>query len=167
MIAYCLFCETRRCGEIAKAIEDKYGYRCISPKILQRKWVQGVPQEVWHDWLPGYLFLYTEAPVERRLIIKGILRRLGEGPLEGRDHDFAMTLYQRGGVMGTVHLSQVGDRCTIHDPAWKGIAGTLLKLDRNRKRCCVEFEFDGVKRSVWVGYEMLEPDESLSMESPK
>ena len=160
MYAYCLFCETRRCDEIARTIEEKYAFRCLSPKIIQRKWVKGVPHEVRHDWLPGYVFIYAEEPLEGRLNIKGILRRLGEGPLKGRDHDFAMTLFQRSGVMGTIHLSQVGDRCRIDDPAWKGIVGTLLKLDRNRKRCCVEFEFDGVKRSVWVGYEMLEPDKS-------
>ena len=78
-----------------------------------------------------------------------------------------MTLFQMDDVMGTIHLPQVGDRCRIDDPAWKGVAETPLKLDRDRKRCCVEFEFDGVRWSIWLGYEILEPDESRSVMSPQ
>ncbi len=161
MYTYCLFCETKRCGEIARNIEEKYGYRCLSPGIIQRKWVKGVPHEVRHDWLPGYVFLYTDEPMKAHLSLKGIHRCLGDGPLKGRDHDFAMMLLRKDGVMRTIHLLQSGDLCKIDDPAWKDVAGKLLKVDRGHKRCCVEFEFDGIRRSVWVGYEVLVPDGSL------
>ena len=158
MYAYCLFCETQRCRQIAAIISKDYGYQCIYPQIVQRKWIKGVPMEVSHDWLPGYLFLYSEQLIQTRLNIIGIIRFLGNGELEGQDLAFAEMVYRRQGVMGTVSLLQEGDRCSIADPAWKDIRGKVVKMDFGRKRCCIEFEFDGIKRTIWVGYELIRTD---------
>ena len=155
MYAYCLFCETQRCRQIAAIIIKNYEYQCIYPQIVQRKWVKGVPIEVCHDWLPGYLFLYSERPIQRRLNISGIIRLLGKGELKGRDLAFAEMIYRRQGIMGTVSLLQEGDRCNVADPAWAEIQGKVVKMDFGRKRCCIEFDFDGIVRTVWVGYEMI------------
>ena len=65
-------------------------------------------------------------------------------------------MLRQGGVQGPVSLAREGDRCTLSDPAWEHMSGTVVKVDRGRKRCCVEFSFDGVKRAIWVGYEMVE-----------
>ncbi len=157
MNAFCLFCETQRCETIAALIRKTYGIRCLYPHILQRKWVKGKEQEVPHPWLPGYLFLYSENPSLPRLEISGILRVLGGGALTGTDLDFARMLLEREGVLGTVRLIQEGDRCTVADPLWRNLQGTVVKMDRGRKRCCVEFEFDHLSRTVWVGYELLCP----------
>lgn len=153
--AYCLYCETQRCRTVAEYIEKNLGYRCFSPQIIQRKWVRGVAGEVSHDWLPGYVFLYTEKPVVPRFPVDGIIRCLGNGELTGADLEFAEMLLQRNGVMGTLELIRSGDRCSIADPSWKDLQGRVIRLDRGRKRCCVEFDFDGVRRTIWVGYEML------------
>ena len=164
MHAYCLFCETRRCRDIALTIERDCGYRSFSPQIIQRKWVQGVAREERHDWLPGYIFVYTEEPIWPRFKVKGVIRCLENDELTGKNLEFAEMLYRRDGIMGTVKLAQVGERCRIADPAWEGMRGTVVKLDRGRKRCCVEFEFDGVQRNVWVGYEMVEAEASARMD---
>ena len=58
MPAYCLFCETQKCATIARVIERCWDIPCISPQIIQRKWVKGTPQDVKHSMLPGYIFLY-------------------------------------------------------------------------------------------------------------
>lgn len=155
MHVYCLFCETQRCGQIAAIITKDLGYQCIYPQIVQRKWIKGVPTEVRHDWLPGYLFLYSEQPIQKKLNIGGIIRRLGNGELEGQDLAFAEMIYRRQGIMGTVSLLQEGDRCKVEDPAWSEIRGEVIKIDFGRKRCCIEFDFDGIARTVWVGYEMI------------
>ena len=155
MHAYCLFCETQKCDTIALIIQNTYGIRCISPKIIQRKWVKGQCLEECHQWLPGYVFLYSEEPIIPNFKINGIIRWLECSELTGRDHLFADTLYRQNGVMGTVRLADVGDRCEVDDPVWKDLQGTLIKVDRSRKRCCIEFEFAKVKRSVWVGYELI------------
>ncbi len=158
MHSYCLFCETQRCEFIASFIEKTMGYRCIYPRVIQRKWVKGTPMEVSHAWLPGYLFLYTEESAFPRVNASGIIRVLGGGELTGADRDFADMLYRRSGVLGTVRLAEEGDRCRICDPIWENRQGILLKVDRGRKRCCVEFEFDHARRTVWVGYDLIKPE---------
>ncbi len=158
MHAYCLFCRTERCSDIAALIQKTMVVRCISPRIIQRKWVKGRALEVSHAWLPGYLFLYTDAPVLPRPAVDGVIRVLGGGELTGEDRAFADMLYRQNGVMGTIRLAEEGDRCVICDPLWQGLRGTILKIDRGRKRCLVEFEFDKVTRSIWVGYDMVKSE---------
>lgn len=59
-------------------------------------------------------------------------------------------------------MAQVGDRVKVNDPAWEGMQGEIIKLDRQRKRCCVTFDFDGQQRKVWIGYEMVETEEQAN-----
>lgn len=133
------------------------GIRSFSPKIIQRKWVKGVCEEISHSWLPGYVFFYTDAPIDKPVKYPGIIRTLGNGELKGEDLAFANMLYDHDGVMGTIHLAEEGQHCTVDDPLWQKMKGKVVKIDRGRKRCCVEFTFDQVKRTVWLGYEMIKP----------
>ena len=158
MYAYCLFCETQRCSMIAEYITKNFGYRCLSPRIVQRKWVRGVSEEEIHDWLPGYLFLYTEERIIPRFDISGIIRCLGKGELSGQDLSFAEMVYSRNGIIGSIPLIREGDRCVISDPAWSKVSGKVTRMDHGRKRCCVEFEFDGKKRAIWAGYEYMDQE---------
>lgn len=158
MYAYCLFCETNRCKTIADLISHNFNCLCISPQIIQRKWVEGVPTEETHDWLPGYIFLYSEEKITPRFPIDGIIRWLGKGELAGHDLQFAEMLYQRNGIIGNVFIVQEGDLCIIADPSWRDLRGKIIKMDRGRKRCCVEYEFDGIIRTIWIGYEMIIKD---------
>ena len=152
--AYCLFCETQRCRLIAEYISTNYGHGCISPQIIQRKWVKGIPTEENHDWLPGYVFLYTEEPVQPHFDISGIIRCLGNGELKGQDLAFAEMIYKQNGIIGNIPLIREGELCRINDPAWEEMQGRIIRMDHGRKRCCVEFEFDGARQTVWAGYEI-------------
>ncbi len=158
MHAYCLFCRTQRCADIAALLQKTTDCRCISPRIIQRKWIHGKAFDVPHDWLPGYLFIYTERSVLPRPSIDGVIRVLGGGELTGSDRDFADMLYRRDGTLGTVRLAEVGDRCHIADPLWESLQGTIIKVDRGRKRCCIEYEFDDTRRTIWVGYDLVKAD---------
>ena len=151
-----MFCETQRCRQIAAIITKDFGYQCICPQIVQRKWIRGIATEVNHDWLPGYLFLYSEQQIQTKMNIRGIVRFLGNGELQGQDLSFAEMIYRRRGIMGAISLLQKGDKCSVADPAWEDIHGKVVKMDFGRKRCCIEFEFDGIKRKIWVGYEMIQ-----------
>ncbi len=158
MYTYCFFCETQRCKVIAELIHRNYGYTCISPQLIQRKWIKGVPTEEAHDWLPGYVFVYSEEKINPRFVIDGIIRCLGNEELHGADREFAEMLHHKNGIIGSVSLVQEGDRCFVADPSWQGMRGTVIKMDRGRRRCCLEFTFDEVRRTIWVGYEMLKTD---------
>ncbi len=157
MYAYCLFCETQKCKIIANIIEHKYGIRCIPPEIIQRKWTKGVCEDLRHPWLPGYVFLYSDEPVTDPLQVSGIIRKLGDGELKNEDLAFANMLYNHNGVMGTIQLVEEGQHCTVSDPLWQKMEGKVIKIDRGRKRCCVEFTFDDARRTVWLGYELIKP----------
>lgn len=154
--AYCYFCQTQRCKLIASLIRSAYGLTCITPKIIQRKWIKGQAFDETHDWLPGYVFVYSEDEIDTWFKISGIIRMLGNGPLHDSDEQFAMSLLASGGTIGHVKVLNVGDRCVIKDPVWEDVCGQIIKMDRNRKRCCIEFQFDENKRQVWVGYDMLD-----------
>lgn len=161
MPAYCLFCETQKCAAIAAIIERTYGFRCIFPQIIQRKWTKGVCEEKRHAWLPGYIFLYPEESPETSVLgslrIPGIIRLLGNGELQGEDLAFAEMLKGHDGTLGAIQLIEAGQRCTIADPLWQKSEGKVIKVDRGRKRCCVEFTFDAVRRTIWLGYDLVNP----------
>ena len=157
MHAYCLFCETQKCSTIAALIEHTMGIRCFSPVIIQRKWVKGVCEEQHHQWLPGYIFFYTDTPIKEPIKLPGIIRILGNGELKGDDLAFADMLYAHNGVMGTIRLAEVGQYCTVDDPLWQRMEGKVINIDRGRKRCCIEFGFDNLKRTVWLGYDLIKP----------
>ena len=160
MHAYCLYCERQRCGQIAQLMELHPGIRCISPAIIQRKWVGKKCLEERHDWLPNYLFLYAEEPLREKIRVDGVFRWLGNGELEGSDLAFARMIYEKNGVLGTIRLAEEGDRCVINDPLWKDAEGRILKIDRGRKRCCVEINFDHIPRTVWLGYDLIQVKDS-------
>lgn len=155
--AYCLFCETQKCLSISRIIEQCWGIHCIYPEIIQRKWVKGIPEEKKHALLPGYIFLYPDEPLKNAIRIPGIIRILGNGELQNMDLAFATMLKEKKGVIGTIRLVEVGERCTIEEPFWGEMKGKVIKLDRGRKRCCIEFVFDSVRRTVWLGYELISP----------
>lgn len=155
MPAYCLFCETQKCATIVKIIQRIWDIPCISPQVIQRKWVKGIPREVRHAMLPGYIFLYPEEPLDKPIRMPGIIRTLGNGELQGEDLAFANMLKGQNGIIGAIRLAEEGDRCIVDDPFWQKMEGRVIKVDRGRKRCCVEFIFDEVKRSVWLGYSIV------------
>lgn len=168
MYCYCLFCETQRCRRIAYLIERTSGIRTISPIILQREWKGKEYHEVPRNWLPGYIFLYSEEEIIPYFDFQGIIRWVGKGTLADTDLAFAEALYQQDGVMGCIRLVEEGDRCTVNDPLWEKMQGTIVKVDRGRKRCCVAFDFDNQRRTVWVGYDLVspaeKPDQSIQAE---
>ena len=150
--AYCLFCETQKCATIAALIERTMGIRCISPKIIQRKWIKGHCEEKRHPWLPGYIFLYSEKPITESMFFPGVIRLLGNGELQNEDLAFAKMLYEREGTLGTIQLAETDQHYTLDDPLWKKIKGKIVKVDRERKRCCIVFTFDYHDYSIWLGY---------------
>ena len=163
MYAYCLFCETMKCDAVAGHIQRKYGYRAISPRIVQRKWVKGVPHEETRPLLPGYVFVYADAPVEApraALRLENVLRLLGDPDagyaLAGDDLRFARMLLDCDGTVGILKVYREGDRVKLAPDALGGIEGEIIRLDRNKGRAEIRYYFAGTACHVWVGYEMIE-----------
>ena len=163
MYSYCFFCNTVKCALVAAAIRQKFGYDAFSPKIVQRKWIKGTCHEEIRDYLPGYVFVYSEQPItefrEIRLM-EGVLRYLGQRDdgyqLMGDDRRFAEMLYANNGTLGIMKAYQEGDRVKLAKDMLGDFEGEIIKLDRRKGRAQVQYNFDGNSYKVWVGYEMID-----------
>lgn len=160
--AYCVFCNTQRREELAASVRQLIYAEVIAPKIIQRKWVKGRAIEDIHDYLPGYLFLYADAPIPSLaplFRLEDIYRVLGERDsgycLSGADLAFAWMLRSCGGTLGVVKTYREGDRVKLADSAMGGVDGEIVRLDR-RGRALVRFGFDGSAVQSWVAIEMIE-----------
>ena len=162
MIAYCVFCETVKRNELADRIGQRFGIKALAPRIIQRKWVKGRAEQVIHDYLPGYLFIYADAPMTDlvplfRLV--DVYRVLGEKDngycLTGSDLAFARMLHDCGGTIGVLKTYKEGDRVKLTEGTMGGVNGEIVKLDR-RGRALVRFDFDGAAIQSWVAIEMIE-----------
>lgn len=162
MHIYCLFCQTQKTSHIADIIERTQNVHCISPKITQRCWVKGKEEHRIHEYLPGYLFLYSEEPIEfyREIMrIDGVFRRLGSSDdgyeLSGSDRVFAEILYDMEGCLGILKAVEEGDRVQIASELYHGFTGEITRLDRRKGRAQIEYDFDGQIQKVWVGLDII------------
>lgn len=167
MNAYCIFCNTVKRGDLAGAIRLLTGYEVIAPKIIQRKWVKGKAHEEVHDYLQGYLFIYSEAPIGDFVPLYrlgDVYRILGERDrgymLTGSDLSFARMLYDCDGTIGVLKTYRAGDVVRLAEGAMGGVKGEVVKLDR-RGRALVRFNFDGAAIQSWVAIEMIEGSTQL------
>ncbi len=162
MEAYCLFCNTNRCRQIASEIYRKFGFTAYSPAIIQRKWIKGRCCEESKDYLPGYVFLYSDVPIRsfREIIqIDGVLRFLGDKEtgfaLRDDDRTFAETIYKRQGQIGVFKAFEVGKRVYLTKESLAGMEGEIVKLDRRKGRAQVAFRFDSKSFRIWIAYDMI------------
>lgn len=163
MYCYCIFCVTVKCGAVASAIRQRYGYEAFSPRIVQRKWIKGACFEEERPYLPGYVFVYAREPIEEFQEINridGVARWLGERGegfrLQGDDRRFAEMLHDHGGVIGIMKVYQEGDRVRLADENMLGgFEAEIIRLDRRKGRAQLQYNFDGNCYKIWVGYELI------------
>lgn len=162
MECYCLFCKTPRCASIASLLSNRPGYSAISPKLVQRKWVKGSCVEEVRDLLPGYVFVYTEEPLEAYDALRaldGVLRLLGRSEdgyrLDGEDERFARMLHDNGGVIGILRAFEAGDRIRLAADALPGYEGEIIQVDRRKGRAQVLIRFDEREIRLWVGFDLI------------
>ncbi|MBQ8080268.1 MAG: hypothetical protein IJ240_00025 [Clostridia bacterium] len=173
MKSYCLFCQTQRCRELERLLKMMGEYEVIYPRIVQRKWINGKAKEEIHDYLPGYLFLYTEAPLVnfgQFSSMGGVIRWLGEREngfeLAGSDRVFAEMLHREKGLIGIQKVYREGDRILLNDGLFCGVEATIVSVDRRKGRAKLEFPFDGALRGVWIGYDVIDQAKRLNEPEP-
>ncbi len=163
MYAYCLFCETQRCKIIAYQLEHRGVVdRAFSPQIIKRRRVKGKNIDMPYDLLPGYVFLFSETPLEDFAPfrgITGILRRIGDPEngwaLSAEDFDFAQGLLRKDGIVGQLTVFKVGDEVRLDDPLFNGCAGKITRIDYRKQRARVDYHFAGMNCFTWVAVDMI------------
>ena len=172
MHCYCLYCTTARCKTVAEYLERTGIGHALTPRIVQRKWIKGKSFEDLHDYLPGYVFLYTEEPIpdfEPIWNMKDVHRLLGSKEdyfeLFGADRAFAKLLFEQDGTLGILKAYTEGDRVKLHNSAFSSFEGVITRFDRSRKRAEIEFDFDGKKQRVWCGIDLIDaPDRAAEID---
>ena len=163
MYFYCFFCATVKCALVASAIRQRYGMTAFSPRIIQRKWIKGACFEEEKPYLPGYVFVCSEAPIENFVEIRmmeGVIRCLGQRDegyrLQGDDLKFAKMLYEHDGVLGIMKTYREGDRVKLVKSMLGDFDARIVKLDPRKGRAQLQYDFDGSSYKVWVGYDMID-----------
>ena len=159
---YCLFCLTQRTEIIRCLIEREYGFKIISPKVIQRHWERGKKVEKEYRYLPGYLFVYTDSQINNFIPLRqmdGVIRQLGNletsFELTGNDLAFSELLLSNNGQIGAQKVYQLGNRISLCEGPFSGLSGQITKVDRQYKRMQITFMFDGRERKVWTGYDIV------------
>lgn len=95
----------------------------------------------------------------------GVIRCLGYKDIDGmyhfaeltdKDLAFANMLYACDGLIDNVKVYEEGTRLTPAGGLLAGIEGTIVKVDRHRKRLLMAYHFDGMERQLWVGFDVVE-----------
>lgn len=162
MNSYCLFCHSSKCASIALLLPQRMACRAIYPRFVQRKWVRGSCREEVRDYLPGYVFVYTDEPIPSPGALRsmdGVLRLLGREEngyrLDGEDERFSRMLYANDGVIGILRAREVGDRIRLAADSLPGYEGDVIKVDRRKGRAQILIRFDDKEVKLWVGFDLI------------
>lgn len=164
MHIYCLFCLTAHVPAIRKILESTFSCTVLQASILQRKWVKGSATDESHDYLPGYLFIYSNEPLTNLYPItrmEGVIRFLryeseNDYELRGFDRTFAESIRETNGLISYVPVYKEGDHLTIKNGLFQGQKAEIKKVDRRKQRLQLEFNFDSIPRTLWLGYDVVE-----------
>ena len=163
MKSWCIFCKTGSEKKVAQSISAwDENFKVIAPvRILQEKrkgrWLQ--KEQIL---FPGYVFLYSEEDLDIEFLKKvpGFYKVLGSDAtlkeLRNSDYEYSMWIYRHQGYLETSKVLTIGRTVkVIEGPLADGL-GTIVKLDKHKRRVWVEFEFDNKLRLVSLSAECVE-----------
>ncbi len=163
MISWCVFCKTgseKNVVQLMTALDN--GLEAIAPvRVLQEK-RKGKWQQREQILFPGYVFLYAEEEIDFELIkrIPGFYKVLGNKSdfkkLRGTDYEYSMWIYRHQGHIETSKVLTIGRTVKVIDGPLLDGFGTIVKLDKHKRRIWVDFEFDGRTRTVSLSAECVE-----------
>ena len=162
MKTYCAFCKTGS-ENIARQLIDRVNrnVKTIVPvRVLQEK-RKGVWIQREYALLPGYVFIYLEDDACTELMTKflevyRVLQYgLGFRELAGMDFEYAMWIYRHQGVITTSKVLAEGKEVKVIEGPLLDALGTIIKLDKHKRKVWVEFDFDGQRRVVSLSAECV------------
>lgn len=159
--AYCIQCLTGREEKTAYLIEQAYP-QITAYAVRQHKHQStgGVKTIVTKILLPGYIFLYTrgEVPFRRLLSMQEVSWFLSYGgkddyQLCGADLQFATWVMRHEGLFQCSRAVQVGSELKVISGPLVDSIGTVSKVDRHNRNVCLDINFDGSVRRIWLPFQ--------------
>ena len=131
--------------------------------------MKSVPEKRNGQWserqqslLPGYLFLYNDEettpldlPSKVHHLYTVLQYEKGIKALTGSDKEYAEWIYRHHGEMQVSHVLTVGNTIQVINGPLMDCQGTIIKLDKHKRRAWIEFTFDGQKRVISMGAECI------------
>ena len=146
--AYCIWCREKPEEEIAEKLRDGYGYEVLIPQKQRFYFMRGAKSIITALLTPGYLFFYTDAPIDEKRLdylkkYDHILEYTdGASALVGSDYDYAMWIYKHRGMIGISQgIYDQGARKAhfVDGPVTE--LGEVAKVDRHRQCAYVKMPF--------------------------
>lgn len=164
MRSYCIFCKSGSEQTVADTINSLHkGLLAIAPqKIIQEK-----RNRIWEKrslaLLPGYVFLYSEDGLDARqsrVRVTDMYKILqydgGFKELLYEDSEYSMWIYNNQGNITPSRILSDGEAVQVIDGPLLNCLGRIIRLDKHKRRALVEFNFDGQKRIVSLGADIIE-----------
>lgn len=160
MNIYCIFCKSGSEDMVAEKIAALCpSLEAIIPVRTFQEKRKGIWMSTSQHLIPGYIFLYDREntklhKVGQLLDVYKILDyETGVRALNGIDYQYAMWIYRHCGNMETSRVVMEGSRVIVLDGPLADVTGTIVRIDRHKRRAWVEFDFQGKKRTVSLGIE--------------
>lgn len=171
MNAYCLMCRTGQELHVIKLV-SRY-----APELTVLTPVRILPEKVAGKWrnrekalLPGYIFLYSDLEFQpnirlmSRHFFKYLSYELGSRQLIGNDKSYAEWINKYQGKIQPSKIMTIGDRIRVIDGPLVDSFGTIVKLDKHKRRVWVKVDFDGQQRLICLGAQFVDADDSNDVE---
>ena len=163
----CVFCKTGKEMAVASMMQAACpDIRATTARQEKPKTVAGKKTRVEAILLPGYVFF--EAPLEMESIawmpmmhVIRVLKEDGDWRLAGSDERFARWLFGYNGLLSFSKAYQEGSRVRIISGPLKDMEGCIRRVDRRGHSGQVALEFDHKTVTVWLGFDLVDPVESL------
>lgn len=167
MNSYCVFCKTGSELSVAEKINiiDKSVNAIAPTRVIQEK-RGGIWVKKHKILLPGYVFLFSNEDLETGLIrnltdlYKVLSYDRGIRTLIGKDRDYAMWIWKYHGSIDTSKVLKEGRRVKVIECPLLDCHGVIKKLDKHKRKVWVEFEFDGMARTIVLSAECVDPSDT-------
>lgn len=163
--AYCVFCRTGAEAQLGREIEARYErVRALVAMQEKHRTREGIHEVARRVFLPGYLFLYSEEPLELSRIrgMENVYRVLddidGAVELRGSDLAFAQWLWDNEGIIGISSVRFAEGGCEILSGPMQTFAERIVRLNKHTKNALVRMDFLGRTSEIWLAFEFADEE---------
>ena len=157
---FCLFCRSGSERQLARGIELRFPHiRAIAAMQEKHKYIDRHYEIDRRNFLPGYLFLYTNEAIDVLAIhrMDKVFKLLGDGrdiaELRGRDRVFAEWIWRNDGEIGISRIRTTETGFEVRSGPLKHFLKEIVKLDKHTKNALVRMDFLEEKKEIWLAFD--------------
>ena len=163
---YCVSCYSGEEEKVADKIRRICGCYSLVPRYEREEKKKGTWEKRRHVLLPGYIFLYSETPLNFGLFygisqLTGCLKYDDGFELRGDDPKFAEWVLRYHGVIRLSQAVMEGDHIKIIDGPLADYEGMIKKVNKHRRSAMVEIKVGSHVKDVWMSFQWFDAPEQI------